>query len=466
MHISPEQFTQERLREAFATPFFKIVCTVFIFLLTGLGIQGYWYFTSDLSGPAISASSDVVALDMRVVAGVWRFEPALITVPQGATVQLSITNEDPQVHGFAIAELGIDERLPGNQTTEVTFVASVPPGEYGFFCSVMCGAGHFGQKGILVVTEATAASVATDSTVIVQPVNADYAHLPVRSRKDAIKEMPFVVTEDGVKEFYVTVEEVMWDYGDGNPVYSWGYMGQLPGPDIRVTEGDRVRFVVENKLPEPTSIHWHGVDLRWEADGVPGVTMDPIQPGDTYVYEFTMYPAGTRFYHTHGSHHGDEAKQMDMGLAGALIIEPKDFDRPDNDITMVLTERIQNGLYAIQGAVFPAVPDITVREGELTRIRFINAGSSTIHPMHLHGHQFRVVAVDGNPIPEVAQLTRNVQPVLPGETYDIEFVANNPGAWLLHCHELQHAAGGMIGTVTYEGFTRHKMFSEGHESGH
>jgi len=460
MHISPEQFTYERVREAFTAPFFKIVFTLFIFLSVGLGIQGYWYFTNDPVGQQISASGEIIAIEMQVLEGKWKWSPELISVPQGATVSVSITNQDPQTHGFAITELGVDQRLPGRQTTDVTFVASAPPGEYKFFCSVMCGAGHFGQTGTLIITESD--TPITDSSAASAATDNPYEHLPVRSRQDAIKEMPYSIAEDGVKEFYVTVEEVMWDYGDGNPIYSWGYMGQLPGPDIRVTEGDRVRFVVENKLPEATSIHWHGIDLRWEADGVPGVTMDPIKPGDTYVYEFTMEPAGTRIYHTHGSHHGDEAKQMDMGLAGALIVEPKDFERPDNDITMVLTERIQNGLYAIQGAVFPAVPDITVREGELTRIRFINAGSSTIHPMHLHGHQFKVVAVDGNPIPEVAQLTRNVQPVLPGETYDIEFVANNPGAWLLHCHELQHAAGGMIGTVTYEGFDRHLMFMEGH----
>jgi len=459
MHLSLEQFTYERVRDVIATPFFRIATVAFVFLFGSLVAQGYFYF-SNKGGEVVSATGDVVNVEMRVVEGKWQWDPNIITVSQGARVNIDIYNEDAVTHGFAITELNVDERIVGRQTTRVSFVANVAPGEYEFRCSIMCGAGHFGQKGVLVVTESFGVSV-TEPVV----TGTSREEIPVRSREDAIDVMPYVVLEDGTKEFYISVEEVMWDYGDGNPIYSWGYMGQLPGPDIRVIEGDKVRFVVENLLPEATSIHWHGIDLRWEADGVPGVTMDPIQPGETYVYEFVMEPAGTRIYHTHGSHHGDEAKQMDMGLAGALIVEPKDFERPDNDVTMVLTERIQNGVYAIQGTVFPAVPDITVREGELTRIRFINAGSSTIHPMHLHGHQFKVVAVDGNPIPEVAQWTRNVQPVLPGETYDIEFVANNPGAWLLHCHELQHAAGGMIGTVTYEGFTKHLPYAEGH-SGH
>lgn len=456
MHISPEQFTKERVAEVIQAPFVRVLSVLFIFLLTSLSLQFYWY-VSTKSAVVVEATDEVVRVDMRIVAGRWQWDPDVIVAPQGARVDIAITNEDPQTHGFAITELNVDQRLPGNQVTNVSFVAALPPGDYEFRCSVICGAGHFGQTGIIRVVEGEAVV-----DTIVATTDTSREGVPVRSRADAMKELPYTVIDDGTKEFYLSVEEVMWDYGDGNPIYSWGYLGQLPGPDIRVTEGDRVRFVVENKLPEPTSIHWHGIDLRWEADGVPGVTMDPIQPGDTYVYEFTMEPAGTRIYHTHGSHHGDEAKQMDMGLAGALIVEPEDFERPDNDITMVLTERIQQGLYAIQGAVFPQVPDITVREGERTRIRFINAGSSTIHPMHLHGHQFKVVAVDGNPIPEVAQWTRNVQPVLPGETYDIEFIANNPGAWLLHCHELQHAAGGMIGTVTYEGFDRHLMFMEGH----
>ncbi len=457
MHLSLEQFSYERVRDVFLSPFFRVVFVAFLFVLVGLLVQGYFYFTKT-DTTEVATSVEVFDFEMRVVEGRWQWDPNVITVTQGARVNIDIYNEDTVTHGFAITELNVDERIVGRQTTRVSFVANIAPGEYEFRCSIMCGAGHFGQKGTLVVTPAAAGVTTSEPPIATVPPS----DITVRSHKDAMKEMPYIVTDDGVKEFFITVEEVMWDYGDGNPIYSWGYMGQLPGPDIRVTEGDAIRVIVENKLPEATSIHWHGIDLRWDADGVPGVTMDPIQPGETYTYEFVAYPAGTRIYHTHGSHHGDEAKQMDMGLAGAFIVEPPDFDRPDNDITMVLTERIQNGLYAIQGAVFPKVPDITVREGDRTRIRFINAGSSTIHPMHLHGHQFKVVAVDGNPVPEVAQLTRNVQPVLPGETYDIEFIANNPGAWLLHCHELQHAAGGMIGTVTYEGFTRHQMFSDSH----
>lgn len=394
-------------------------------------------------------SANVVMRELSTVAGRWQWDPGTVRVPQGATVQLTINNTDPYAHGFAIAALGVDVYLPPHKTIEVTFVADLPLGEYDFLCSVICGAGHSGMRGTLIITDPETAQL----DVTPSPVGVDTSALPVRSKADAIETLPFEIDEEGTKVFHLSVEEVMWDYGDGNPIYSWGYEGQLPGPDIRVTLGDRVRVIVTNHLPEPTTVHWHGIDIEWEDDGVPTVTQNPIAPGETYTYDFVATPVGTSIYHTHGSHHGDEAKQMDMGLAGPFIVEPiEDDDPPDQDIVWILTERIQDGLYSIDGAIFPTVPRIVVREGERIRVRMINAGSSTIHPMHLHGHQFTIVATDGNPVPKVAQLTRNVQSVLPGESYDVEFIANNPGHWLFHCHELQHAAGGMIADLIYEGW--------------
>jgi len=456
MHISFSDFNRERLSFVFSGRFPQIVLILGTFAGVGLILQSYVHWFVD--GPPLEG--EVISIDMRIVQGQWKWEPDIITAPSGSVVEVRIHNEDAVTHGFAIIELGIDERLPGGRTTTFTFAANIEPGEYPFYCSIFCGVGHFGQRGMLVVTESGAPIIPTDLATV------DLSHIPVRSLDDAIAELPYVFTDDGeVKEFQLSVDEVMWDYGDGTPIYSWGYNAQLPGPAFRVTEGDRIRVVVTNNLPEATTVHWHGVDLEWEADGVPGVTMDPIKPGEVYVYEFTAKPAGTRIYHTHGSHHGDEAKQMDMGLAGAFIIEPVGYEAPDKEVTWVLTERIQYGIYPIGGAIFPKVPTINVREGDLVRVRMINAGSSTFHPMHLHGHQFKIVAIDGNPVPEVAQLTRNTQPILPGETYDIEFIANNPGHWLFHCHELQHAAGGMIADILYEGFVPTYQPSVPHQAG-
>ncbi len=282
------------------------------------------------------------------------------------------------------------------------------------------------------------------------------------------------VEKNGVKEFTLTAEAINWEYVKGKTLLAWGYNGQIPGPEIRVTEGDKVRIVFTNKLPKATTLHWHGLDLPNDQDGVPGVTQKAIKPGETYTYEFTAKPAGTRFYHTHGgAAMVDEAEQLDMGLSGAFIIEPKNYatNKPDREYTVILDEWDSTGmsnmmgteagvmagmegmsynLFTINGRAFPDTEPLKVKKGELVRIRMINAGTSTIHPMHLHGHQFKVVAVDGNPVPKAAQLTRNTQPIHPGETYDIEFIANNPGTWLFHCHELHHADSGMIAVVVYE----------------
>lgn len=277
-----------------------------------------------------------------------------------------------------------------------------------------------------------------------------------------------------LKEFTLSANPTSFEYAFGKMLPAWGYNSRVPGPEIRVVEGDLVRVVFTNKLPAPTSIHWHGINVPNNQDGVPGVTQKAIEPGQTYTYEFLARPAGTHFYHTHGSSHGDEAAQLDMGLSGAFIVEPVDYKKPDKEYTLMLDEwqdppatgehsggpnpgqagghAMNYNVFTINGRAFPDTKALMVRSGEIVRLRLINAGTSTIHPMHLHGHQFRVVAVDGNEVPPSAQLTRNTLPLHPGETFDIEFRANNPGIWVFHCHELHHAEGGMIVPVVYKGF--------------
>jgi FtsP/CotA-like multicopper oxidase with cupredoxin domain len=283
-----------------------------------------------------------------------------------------------------------------------------------------------------------------------------------------------------VREFRITAQETNWMLGPDMPFEAWTYNGTVPGPEIRVKESEVVRIIFKNELPVATTLHPHGVDLLNAMDGVPGMTQKPVQPGETFIYEFIARPAGTRFYHSHGNgEEMSEADQLDRGLYGALIIEPADpapvvteqgrrpFDtatptkKPfDREYTLILDEWRGGAhgahgvgdysIFTINGKAFPLTAPLKVKRGERVRLRLINAGTTAFHPIHLHGHQFKVVATDGNPVPLGLELTKNTITVMPGETYDIEFIAENPGDWLLHCHELHHAGGGMVTLVQYE----------------
>jgi hypothetical protein len=295
--------------------------------------------------------------------------------------------------------------------------------------------------------------------------------LPLYTPKDKVDSLPYVL-KDGVKEFRLEANEFRWEYQKGKWVHVWGYNNQIPGPEMRVQEGDKVRVIVKNNLPDATTVHWHGVDVPWEADGVPGLTQEAINPGDEYIYAFTAKPAGTHFYHTHGKSHTTTAQQLDMGLSGSLIIEPKaqvlSFDR---EYTLVLDEwdigsdGVNSAIshihgageqgavpdfnsFTINGRVYPDTEKLSIKKGEKVLIRFINAGTAAFHPMHLHGHNFNVVAMDGNILssPQI----RNTITVHPGETVDILVTGDNPGKWLLHCHHVHHASAGMITVLEYD----------------
>jgi len=307
--------------------------------------------------------------------------------------------------------------------------------------------------------------------------------LPLKTASDQKPLQPMLM--NGAKHFTLTAEPVRWEYQKGKSIVAWAFNGQVPGPEIRVTEGDKVMVTLNNKLPKGTTIHWHGLDVPNNMDGVPGVTQDAVKAGESFTYEFTATPAGTRFYHTHGSTMGDEAQQSDMGLSGSFIVEPKGYQKPDKEYTVVLDDwqkgegsfntamtdmnmdgmamNMDYNLFTINGLAFPDTKNLDVKKGDKVRIRLINASASTTHPIHLHGQQFKITATDGNTVPEGAQLTRNVVTLNPGETYDIEFTASNEGVWAFHCHELHHAGTGMMTLLKYEGFDAPKPAPQQHD---
>ncbi|MBP9146953.1 MAG: copper oxidase [Thermoanaerobaculia bacterium] len=264
--------------------------------------------------------------------------------------------------------------------------------------------------------------------------------------------LPFVM-KDGVKEFHLVAEPVEVEFAPGMKVNAWGYNGSAPGPTIEAVEGDRVRFVVENRLPEHTTIHWHGILLPAGMDGVGGLNQPQIQPGETYVYEFTLRQHGTHLYHPHA----DEMVQMAMGMMGFFIIHPRRPERRiDRDFCLFphmfyvrpgtktpdAAVMLDFNLFTFNGKVYPGTEALVCRLGDRTRIRLANL-SMTSHPIHLHGHQMWVTETDGGQIPRSAWWPETTVNVFPGTTRAFEFVADNPGDWALHCHKTHHTMNAM-----------------------
>jgi FtsP/CotA-like multicopper oxidase with cupredoxin domain len=255
--------------------------------------------------------------------------------------------------------------------------------------------------------------------------------------------------EAGVKVYEMTVDPIKHQIDAvKDPVDALGFNGTWPGPRIQVTEGDRIRAIFKNNLPESTGIHFHGQQLPNKMDGVPLITQDPIKPGDSFTYEFTARTTGSHMYH---SHH-NATDQVGRGLLGAFIVQPKNpadrYDRKFNvtqDIIWISNDSL--GGFTINGRGFPATSPIVAKVGETIAIRFMNEGSM-MHPWHLHGMPFHVVARDGYPL--AAPFFCDTLGVNPGERWDVIIECKDPGVWAFHCHILPHAEGtnGMFGMVT------------------
>jgi FtsP/CotA-like multicopper oxidase with cupredoxin domain len=256
------------------------------------------------------------------------------------------------------------------------------------------------------------------------------------------------------KEFHLVAEEVEREIAPGMTAKLWGYNGQTPGPTIEAVEGDRVRIFVTNKLPEHTTVHWHGVLLPNGMDGVGGLTQPHIPVGKTFVYEFELTQSGTFMYHPHS----DEMVQMAMGMMGTFVVHPKDpaFRRVDRDFAFIIgsyrfdpgtslpqvTEMTDFNIWTFNSRVFPGIDVLPVRLGDKVRIRIANL-TMTNHPIHLHGHNFSVGLTDGGWVPESARWPEVTTDVPVGAIRAIEFVADAPGDWAFHCHKSHHTMNAM-----------------------
>jgi FtsP/CotA-like multicopper oxidase with cupredoxin domain len=269
---------------------------------------------------------------------------------------------------------------------------------------------------------------------------------------EALGNQPLEPTiENGVKVFELTAEEISWETKPGVFVDAMGYNGTVPGPEIRVNPGDKVRIVVRNEMSQPTIMHFHGLTVPNGMDGVPYITQDPILPGGFFTYEFEIVdPAGMYVYHSHFN----STEQVGKGLYGALYVEP-----PSGDWSEVYDERIdvQSTLflgdgptgYVLNGKEFPATQPIVASLGDTVLIHLANDGAQ-IHPMHLHGYHFEVVAQDGFVLGRQNRFMADTLMIAPGQRFDVIVHAIYPGAWAYHCHILPHVEGpqGMYGMVT------------------
>jgi hypothetical protein len=275
--------------------------------------------------------------------------------------------------------------------------------------------------------------------------------------------------ENGVKVFDLETSVIRWQILPKTWVNAYAFNGQVPGPTLRFKQGDRVRINVTNHLPESTTVHWHGLIVPNVMDGPANVTQDPIENGGTYRYEFTAVQSGTYFYHSHD--HVD--RQQALGLYGALLIEPAVVDpslAADHEYTLQLQEWLmREGLtypampmeggmpnyFTINGRAFPSTDTIHMKVGETVKVRFVGSNSGFIHPMHIHGGPFQVVARDGETLAPAQRFMADTINVGPGQRYDVIWKALKPGKWMIHCHISHHTTNNNAETDGGGGLMMH-----------
>ena len=335
-----------------------------------------------------------------------------------------------------------------------------------FMTSILTiGAGAIGSRA--VASPQAFAQNAGHSHSASRQVRESHSPPPLLVETPDVPQLPWRM-DGNVKEFHLVAEVIKRELAPGREVHLWGYNGSVPGPTIQVNQGDGVRIIVDNHLPEITSMHWHGFEIPHNMDGAPGTSQKPIPPGGRFIYEFTLHQAGTFFYHSH------MAMQEMMGMIGAFIMHPRKPYQPrvDKDFAIVMQEFsvLPNNLVpnsmsmefnwlTFNGKSGPATTPLIVRLNDRVRIRLINLGMDH-HPIHLHGHTFVVTGTEGGRQPVTTWGPKNTVLVGVAEACDIEFVANNPGDWMVHCHLPHHMMNAMssgVGPMTRNLMTQNLM---------
>ena len=419
------------------------------------------------AGDGEAAASGPVAVEVMLTD--FAIEPANIEVPAGSDITFTVMNHGQSPHTFGVVVGGETIETPnidadGSTTLEVP---ALEAGTYDTLCTVP-GHDQLGMVGTLTATEGgsggTAAAggdaptgdAASHASMTAEEMAAGHEQgvkdFLAGKETDTYGNQPMEPEMDGdVKVYDLMVEEIQWEIAKGEFVDAMAFNGQVPGPELRVNEGDRVRFVVQNQMTEPFVLHFHGLTVPNSEDGVPYITQPPIMPGEYWTYEFTIKdPPGMYVYHSHFN----SAEQVDKGLYGSLIVEPKGGDwspvygaDPAVEYTMFVGDGTLG--YNLNAKSFPATQPIVAEKGDWVLIHLANDGA-LLHPMHLHGFHFLVVAEDGYPLARQNRYLADTIVIAPGSRFDIMVKADSPGAWAFHCHILPHAEGpgGMFGMVS------------------
>lgn len=430
----------------------------------GVAIAALFVAVASLTGLAGDDSSSATSGSGPTIVDVQLSEfaitPAAIVVPPGE-VRLRVTNTGSIAHNFSVPALGKKTADLLGGESETLDLGTLDTGVLDALCEV---AGHAasGMTATITVTTGAAPSEGGASAGGLHGF-ANWqemdAAMELRAKAFPAKTMGEkggqllepVVESDGTKVFNLTVEEVDWEVEPGKIVKAKTYNGTVPGPEIRVNVGDKVKIVVTNELNESTSVHFHGIRVPNQFDGVDPYTQKPIMPGETFNYEFTTLEPAVGIYH---SHH-DAQVQIPDGMFGAFMVGempiPQSlvddgYTQIDKEVTMVLNDSGVIGL-SLNGKSFPATDPYTLRLGQVMMVHYQNEGLMG-HPMHMHQPVGWIIAKDGHPL-DVPMPADTIW-VSPGERYTVLYKAIDPGVWAWHCHILSHAEGpqGMFGMVT------------------
>lgn len=406
-----------------------------------------------LADTVTAGGATAVPTKLTVAASEFKFSPEALTAPVGA-VTIDVHNSGAVQHTLALKN-DLDKVTPTvdpGQTQSVD-LGSLKAGSYTLVCTI---SGHeaAGMKATLTIGGAATGTTAPAGTISAQQIDDDTE----KSVKDFLANAAKPLTEgvgaapiepkilpDGTKEYELTAKVVQWEYAPGKRTEAYGYNGIVPGPTIHVNNGDKVKVILKNELPESTSIHWHGIIAPNDQDGVPSVTQPPVKPGESYTYQFTAVGPAVGMYHAHQN----SQKQVPMGLEGAFLIGQVPLPagvKVAQEIPMILNDYGPMS-FTINGKQFPATTPIVGNKDDYVLIHFMNEGYQ-IHPMHMHGFAGKIIATDGNADP--APQTWDTVLVAPGQRLSFLVKLDMMGTWLFHCHILNHAESehGYFGMAT------------------